>query len=210
MASQRLRSTILIAIAACALVIVAFSFLHWVDFGRADADLFEGGLPPSFSLDGTEISRIQGANSIESATDATVNGCTCRAGFGDGYYVAILGTIVLVMAAAALLTAIDLRLLMAVAIIASLAAFTIAGYNAIADWQGVGRATQMQPLQNLDGEVRAELYLLVAAAGLAAVLGGAVLATAARPAPEYEPDEDETDETNEQSQTPEEVNEAWA
>lgn len=193
------------------MVMIAFSFLHWVDFGRSDASLFETVPPPAFSLDGTETSRIQGANSVESATDAAVNGCTCRAGFGDGYYVAILGGIVLLAAAAVVFTRIDVRVLMGVAIVAGLAAFTIAGYNAIADWQGVGRATQSQPLQNLDGSVRAELYLLTAVSGLAAVLGAGLLATMARE-PEFEEEEEDLPEgpAEEPAAGTEEVNEAWA
>jgi len=189
--AELVRTLLLIGLATCASFVVVLSFFPWVDFAP---EVNPTVSPPQttetiFSLDGTELSRIRGATTIDETANQESDACSCRSDLGDGYIVALLGSVAFVGASAALYIRSGARSLVLVATLAVVGAFTIAGYNAIALWEGVGRSLQTERLMNLDGSVRTELYALTAIAGLAAVLGGAVLATTMRTAPE----EDDSD-----------------
>jgi hypothetical protein len=181
------RTLLLIGTLACAVLVIALSFLSWVDFRpEANASIPELKREAIFSLRGTELSRIRGPQSISETNAQVFDACSCRSDFGDGYLTAILGGVAAAAAVGAFLLRHAKRSLIIVAMLAALTAFTIAGYNAIAIWEGVGRSDQGERLMNLDGSVRAELYALTAIAGLAAVLGGAALATTVQPEPRPE------------------------
>jgi hypothetical protein len=189
------RTLLLIGLATCAAFVVMLSFFPWVDFAP---EVNPTVSPPQtaetiFSLNGTELSRIRGAMTIDETADQESDACSCRSDLGDGYIVAILGLVAFVGACAALYIRSGARSLVFVATLAIIGAFTIAGYNAIAVWEGVGRSFDTEHLMNLDGSVRTELYVLTAIAGLAAILGGAVLATTMRTVPaEDDSDWDDT------------------
>jgi hypothetical protein len=189
------RTLLLIGLATCAAFVVMLSFFPWVDFAP---EVNPTVSPPQtaetiFSLNGTELSRIRGAMTIDETADQESDACSCRSDLGDGYIVAILGLVAFVGACAALYIRSGARSLVLVATLAIIGAFTIAGYNAIAVWEGVGRSFDTEHLMNLDGSVRTELYVLTAIAGLAAILGGAVLATTMRTVPaEDDSDWDDT------------------
>lgn len=186
MTAELARTLLLIGLSTCAAFVVVLSFFPWVDFApEVNPTLIPAPAAETiFSLDGTELSRIRGAMTIEETADQESDACSCRNDFGDGYIVAVLGIVAFAGAAGSLYLRSGARSLVLVATGAAVAAFAIAGYNGIAVWEGVGRSIQAEQLMNLDGSVRAELYALTALAGLAAVLGGAVLATTVRPAPE--------------------------
>jgi hypothetical protein len=189
------RTLLLIGLATCAAFVVMLSFFPWVDFAP---EVNPTVSPPQtaetiFSLNGTELSRIRGAMTIDETAEQESDACSCRSDLGDGYIVAILGLVAFVGACAALYIRSGARSLVLVATLAIIGAFTIAGYNAIAVWEGVGRSFDTEHLMNLDGSVRTELYVLTAIAGLAAILGGAVLATTMRTVPaEDDSDWDDT------------------
>lgn len=201
MNAELARTVLLIGLVTCGALVLVLSFMPWVEFTH----VFGGD--PWFSLKGTELSRMRGAVTLDEALDQASDACTCRNDFGDGYVVAMLGGITFGTGAVALLVRGATRPLVAVGILASIGAFAISGYNAIAIWEGIGRTGEFLSFQELDGEVRPELYSATAAAGLAAILGGAVFATMARRAPEEPLDEDEEIDDGMQL---EEVNEAWA
>jgi hypothetical protein len=177
------KTFLLIAIAMCGAIIVVLSFMNWVDFAADDPFVLGTPLEDlSFTLDGTDVSRIQGAIELPEARLQGENACTCRAGFGDGYITAIFGAIVVALASVAILLQSRIRVLTVAAILASLVAFGIAGYNATGVWEGVGGTSGEGAFLNLDGDVRIELFTLTALAALAAVLGAAVIAIDTRDA----------------------------
>ncbi|MFQ5471603.1 MAG: hypothetical protein ACE5FA_01790, partial [Dehalococcoidia bacterium] len=157
MAENLSKTFLLTAIAACGVLIVAFSFLPWVNFDSGPL-LLEDSLERSisFSLSGTEISRLQGGS-----LGRVGDGCTCKVDFGDGYITAIFGAVVAVAASAAILLRSRGRFLTIPAILASLVAFGMAGYNATGIWEGVGLSNITRGSSvNLDGDVRLELFTL--------------------------------------------------
>jgi len=177
------KTFLLIAIATCGAFIIILSFMNWVDFDADDP--FARGTPLenlSFTLDGGDVSRIQGGIEISEASEQGENACTCRAGFGDGYITAIFGAIVVVLASAAILIRSRVRVLTIGAILASLVVFGVAGYNATGIWEGVGSTSGDGVFLNLDGDVRIELFTLTTLAALSAVLGAAVVAIDTREA----------------------------
>lgn len=187
MTAELTRTLLLIGLATCAAFVAILAFFPWVDF---TPDPLSDPLAPAgrpFSLTGTELSRIRGAVTIEEASNQMGEACSCKNEFGDGYLVAIVGAIAFAGASAALYFRAGARTLVLVSMVAALGAFAVGGYNAIAIWEGVGRSHREAAISNLDGTVRLELYALTAVAAVAAILGGAVLATTIGPAP----DEDE-------------------
>ena len=177
LAANLSKTFLLIAIATCGAFIIVLSFMNWVDF--AVDDHFVVGTPLedlSFTLDGSNVSRIQGAVDLANASDQGENACTCRAGFGDGYVTAIFGAIVVGLASASILLRSPVRVLTMAAILASLVAFGVAGYNATGLWEGVGSTSGDGVFLSLEGEVRLELFALTALAALGAVLGAVVMA----------------------------------
>jgi hypothetical protein len=196
------RTLLLIGLATCAAFVVMLSFFPWVDFAPEPDPNIQPvqGEETIFSLNGTQLSRIRGAMTIDETAEQESNACSCRSDLGDGYIVAIFGVVAFVGACLALYIRSGARSLVLAATLAVIGAFTIAGYNAIAVWEGVGRSFDTDHLMNLDGSVRTELYVLTATAGLAAILGGAVLATTTRAVPvDDESDwDDETSELEEQ------------
>lgn len=216
MTAELARTLLLIGLATCGAVVILLSFMPWVEFTPEPFTIAGSSDGASFSLNGTEVSRIQGAVTIQEALDQTAEACSCKRSLGDGYLVAILGGVTIAAAGLALFVRGAARSVVLVAMLASVGAFSIAGYNAIAIWEGVGRADLSDQFTNLDGDVMPALYALTALAALGAVLGGAVLATLARPAPEAPPEEtddietDDDDDMDEDAVQLEEPNETWA
>lgn len=212
MTAELARTLLLIGLATCGAVVILLSFMPWVEFTpEENADIPELREDPIFSLDGTELSRIRGPVTFDETADQDAPACSCRSDFGDGYLVAILGGVTIAAAGLALFVRGAARSVVLVAMLASVGAFSIAGYNAIAIWEGVGRADLSDQFTNLDGDVMPALYALTALAALGAVLGGAVLATLARPAPEETDDiETDDDDMDEDAVQLEEPNETWA
>ena len=173
---------------------IVLSFMSWVEF--TEDDPFVAGTPLaglSFSVDGPELSRIQGATDHSGAREQGDNASTCRTGFGDGYLTAILGLVVLAAASGAVLVRSRRATFVIVVVLASLAAVVIGGYNATGIWEGVGAASGDGAFLNLDGDVTFELFTLTALAALGAVLGAVVLMTAARDALEQAVEEIEAE-----------------
>lgn len=183
MTAELTRTLLLIGLATCAAFVALLSFFPWVDFTPDPTGNSPGPASRPFSLNGTELSRIRGAVTIEQASDQMSEACSCKNEIGDGYLVAIVGAVTFAGACAALYFRAGARTLVLVAMTAALAAFAIGGYNAIAIWEGVGRSHDTAAFSNLDGSVRLELYALTALAAAAAVLGGAALATTTRTMP---------------------------
>jgi hypothetical protein len=157
------------------LIMIALSFANWVDFEPEPGALVEG---PAFgfSLDGTELSRVRGPDYEQPAdiVEQTEFPCSCRVGFGDGYMVMILGGAIIGASLAGMMVIARARAAAAAIVVASLIAFVIAGYNATGLWEGVGAQTLDDTFVNLDGDIRAELILLMVVSALPAVLGAAV------------------------------------
>lgn len=161
-----------LGLVACGVIVIALSFLSWVEF--KGEDLVDDGTF-SFGVPGTELSRLRGPDYYQPSdiADQEIEVCTCRTDFGDGYFTAILGAIVAVAAGASLaLGPQGRRATWALAIAAGLGAFGIAGYNAAGEWQAIGAATQDDPFVEMSGTVLPTLYILTVAAATAAVLGG--------------------------------------
>jgi hypothetical protein len=186
------KTFLLTAIAACGVLIIVFSFLPWVNF-ESGPQLLKNPLERtiSFSLSGTEISRLQGASLGRVGDD-----CTCKVDFGDGYITAVLGAVVAAAASAAILLRSRGRFLTIPTILASLVTFGMAGYNATGLWKGVtfagGDLTRVTV--NLDGDVRIELFTLTLLAVLAAVLAAVALAIDTRDAQALAAEEMEAEE----------------
>jgi hypothetical protein len=167
---DRTHTGIIVALAACGVLVVVLSFLPWVSFEGEDlvnSGTFEFGVP------GTELSRLRGPDYYQPAdiADQTTDVCTCRAEFGDGYITAILGGLIVVAAVLAVAVRGNARIAPVLAIAASLTAFALAGYNAAGEWQAVGAQTQDDPFVEMTGTVLPALYLLTALAAASAVLG---------------------------------------
>jgi hypothetical protein len=174
--SHPIRAPLLAALLAAGALMIALSFLPWVNFRTQAEDVSFGFPEVSFSIDGSQLSRLRGPGYNQPADIAgqEVNPCTCRVKTGDGYIVAVLGAVVLAAAALGLaLPRMSMPVIVTV-IGASLPAFAVAGYNATGIWQGVGAASLEDVFVKLEGSVRLELLALTAVAGLAAI-GGAAL-----------------------------------
>jgi hypothetical protein len=166
----------LFAFAALAgLLMIALSFANWVDF-EPETDTQEDGPNFSFSLDGTDLSRVRGPDYEQPADilGQTEYPCSCRVGFGDGYLLMGLGGVIAAAAVVGAAVRLAMRPAAGSIVIASLLAFAIAGYNATGLWEGVGARTLEDTFVNLDGDVRLELVVLTAIAALPAVLASAV------------------------------------
>jgi hypothetical protein len=107
------------------------------------------------------------------------------AGFSGGVVAASLAGLVLRAGA---------RLFAALAVVASLLAFAIAGYNATGYWEGVGARTLEDTFVNLDGDVRLELIALTIVAAVPAILGAIVWSILPRAEPDDLDDEEVTTE----------------
>jgi hypothetical protein len=203
---------VLLAIAACAVLIAVLSFLPWVEFSYEPSGL-DNNLPSfSFTLDGTEVSRLRGPDYDQPAdiVGQETNPCTCRVDAGDGYITAGLGLILLAVAGAGLfLPAVSKRLVAILTIAAALLAFVVAGYNALGDWEGVGAPSFDAEFANLDGTVQPALWALVAVSIVAAVLG-AVMWSLERAAEREEDDFEYDEETSEPEKALTERAEGWA
>jgi hypothetical protein len=185
--ANRSQTFLLITIALCGALIVLLSFLPWVNFDEDDpfvAGTSLAGL--SFTLDGTDVSRLQGAIDLPDARTQGENACTCRADFGDGYLTAIFGAITLATAAGAVVIRSRMGVFVAGAILASLASVALGGYNATGIWEGVGAHVGSGAFLNMDGDVTFGLFALTALSALASVLGAVVLMIAVREARELE------------------------
>lgn len=196
MTAELTRTLLLIGLVTCAAFVGVLAFFPWVDFTPEPLGNTLAPFSEPFSLNGTELSRVQGAVTLDQAADQVGEACSCKRSFGDGYVVAVLAAITFALGCAALYFRSSARALVFGAMIVAVVTFVLAGYNAIAIWEGVGRSHEEAFLVNLDGEIRAELYALTALAGVAAVLGGAALATTTRPVPEdedFEWDDDKPD-----------------
>jgi hypothetical protein len=173
----------LLALAAVAgLLMIILSLAKWVDFEPETGALLDG--PNfSFSLAGTELSRVRGPDRKQPADIVKQKEfpCTCRAEPGDGYVVAALGGLIVGTSVAGIAVLAWARRAAVSTVLASLFAFVIAGYNATGLWQGVGARTSEDTFLLLDGDVRAELILLTLVAALPAVLAASVWGILLRP-----------------------------
>lgn len=211
---NRTRPYLLLGVAACAVLMVVLSFLPWVKFeGEAISLGFENTFGHfSFSLDGTEVSRLRGPDYAQPADilGQETNPCTCRVDTGDGYITAALGLLLLAVSGAGLfLTAVSRRLIAILTIAIGMLAFVVAGYNALGDWIGVGAPTIDHEFANLDGTVQPALWALVVASVVAAVLG-AVMWSLDRAAEREEDDFEYDEETSEPDEALTERAEGWA
>jgi hypothetical protein len=177
--------------AVVGILIIVLSFAPWVEFTPDPEALFEG-TTFSFSLDGTELSRLRGPDYQQ---PADISGqeefpCSCRSGFGDGYIVALMGLLIVAAAVAGIFLRGRERMAATVVIVAALIAFAVAGYNATGIWQGAGARSLDDPFVLLDGDVRAELIALTVLSGVAAVMGAVVWSLLPRGENDYVDDEE--------------------
>ena len=169
---ERWRRQLIIGLAVCGALISLLSFAPWVRFHSISDELTTPGAPQaSVRVRGTHISRLRDKESLDRTDVQDVDGwCSCYVSVGDGYLTALLGVLLMAAAAAAYVGGRDRPAAM-VGVVASMGALAVAGFNGIASWQAYVW-TNLQALEITDGAVQAWLWLLVAAAAVAAVLAG--------------------------------------
>ncbi|MEO8457857.1 MAG: hypothetical protein ABI559_08600, partial [Chloroflexota bacterium] len=143
------------------------SFLPWLHFNSVT---IEGDTSPlaSVSLSGTHTSRWRDLEEIGRDDVQNVDGwCSCRVSLGDGYFTALLGLVVVLIAAGGWYFGHDRAAAMA-GIMASVGALALAGFNAVAGWNAY-IWTNAQQFEFANGSLQPALVLLVIAAVLAAL-----------------------------------------
>jgi hypothetical protein len=168
-ALDRLRTVLLLAIAACGLLIAALSFAPWVAFestiGGPDA--------VSFDLSGTETSRLRDVETLERNTIQPEDGwCSCRVEIGDGYLTAAMGVLLVAAAGLALATGRD-QLATAPGVVLAMIAFAGAGFNAAGEWHAL-IWTSESFTEEVGGSATVWLWLLAAVAAAGALAAGAL------------------------------------
>lgn len=156
----------------CGGLIAALSFAPWVRFESIEVEDITPDAPKaSVTVAGTHISRWRDKDTLLLLDVEDVDGwCSCRVAAGDGYLTAGLG---MVLVGAAVIAAVSRRdrLAAMTGAAASLAAFGLAGYNGLADWNAYVW-TNLQNLEATEGTVQPGLIALMAAAIVGAVLSG--------------------------------------
>ncbi|MCI0819771.1 MAG: hypothetical protein J4O12_05695 [Chloroflexi bacterium] len=201
---EAVRSAFIAGIAICGLAVFVLSLLPWLTFEARD---FDGTIVPpipivSESFSGLDISRSRDIEDhAETEAPHEVGWCSCDAAIGDGYFTAALGLLIIASAGIARLGGRP-ALGGGAAALAGLAIVTIAGYNAIADWNAI--IWTSHPVVT-EGTVQVALYALIAVGAIAAFDGSSLWAISRAPEPTDEEayDYDEDDE-------PTEGTEAWA
>jgi hypothetical protein len=181
------RELLLMSVAACGLLIVVLSFLPWVKFSSLtfESSSTEG---LSFTISGTETSRLRDLEVIDIDTvQEEHEWCSCRVDTGDGYVTAALGGLLALAAAAALATRRD-RAAMPVAVIAALCTLFLAGYDALGKWQAFVW-TDLGLTEAVDGSPTWQLWTIMAASAVAAVLARVVWTLAGLRDEEWDEDE---------------------
>ena len=157
---------------ASGVLMMLLAFLPWVEFTSIDVDTLEPDVLPETSIDlrGTETSVFRDTEVIESDAIENEDGwCSCRVDFGDGYFVAFAGALIVACAALAYVTRRDMLFgsLMAVAALGSL---FLAGFNALADWQAIAW-TEVRATEAVEGSATVFLWALVFVSAIAALCG---------------------------------------
>ena len=166
---QRLATRILIALSVCALVLIALSFAPWISFESTIAT--EGGERSQIDISGTGISRLRDLETIEpSDIDDEVGWCSCRASFGDGWFVALLGIGLLGASGLALWRGPTNRGAV-FGVVVALGAVGLTGWNAFGEWRGLAVTGSALTLEEVEGTPTVWLWLLLSAGMVAAVLG---------------------------------------
>lgn len=168
----------------------ALSFAPWISFTSAVPAL--AGTPDAeIDVPGSRLSAFRDRELIGRSEVPSEDGwCSCRVGFGDGYFTALLGLMIGGGAVAAMFFGHTARL-PGLAIIAGLTALALTGYNAFAEWRALAY-TNISFLEEVKGSRTAWLYLLLGVEALAAVLGAVLWGILQQDADGY--DEDGPDE----------------
>jgi hypothetical protein len=169
---ERFRLQFIAGVALCGVLITMLSFAPWVRFESIEGEDITPDAPKaSVSVAGTHISRWRDEESLLANEIENVDGwCSCRVAAGDGYLTALFGGILIGASAAAFLRPRD-RSMAAIGVAASLAAFGVAAYNGIADWDAYVW-TNLQNLEVTEGTVQPGLIGLIVVAMATAVLSG--------------------------------------
>lgn len=195
------RSALIAGIAIGGLAVVVLSFLPWVTFENRIQSAFVPEVSTSFS--GLDISRSRDIESIAEAEAPHAEGwCGCEVGIGDGYFTAALG---LIMIASAGIARLGRRPALGggATALAALAIVTIAGFNAVADWNAI--IWTAVPVAS-DGTVQPALFAMIAVGAIAAIDGSALWAISRSTSFDNEEAYDYT----EGEEDPMEGTEAWA
>jgi hypothetical protein len=185
----RLFTRLYAGLAVCGLLIAVLSFLPWVKFESVE---IAGDTSPKASIDlaGIHTSRWRDLEELDRDTPQEDGWCSCRVGFGDGWLTAGLGLLLVAIAAGGWYIEHDRAASVAGGLVA-LGVLSIAGFDAIADWQAI-IYTNIQGLEAAEGSVQAPLIVLLLTAAVAAVLAGLALGFAwLYDDPTYEDEEDE-------------------
>ena len=169
---KRYRLRFIAGIALCGVLIALLSFAPWVRFQSIEGEDITPDAPKAtVSVAGTHISRSRDEESLLANDVENVDGwCSCRVSPGDGYLTAALGVVLVATAVIAAITRRD-RSMAITGATASVAAFGVAGYNGLADWNAYVW-TNLQNLEVTEGTVQPGLIGLIVAAMAAAVLSG--------------------------------------
>ena len=186
------RSALIAGIAICGLAVVVLSILPWVEFETRQSTVLGSPLTVSESFSGLDISRSRDIESVAQAEAPHARGwCSCEVAVGDGYFTAALGLLLVASAGVARFGG-RYALGGATAAAAAILVVTLAGYNAVADWNAIVWTTS--PVAT-DGTVQPALFALIAVGAIAAIDGSAAWAmsrsTAFDDEEAYDYDEDE-------------------
>jgi hypothetical protein len=148
------------------------AFAPWVEFTSMDV---EPAVPIEFAetsieLRGTETSVFRDAETVNSDAIESEDGwCSCRVDFGDGYFVAFAGLLIVASAALAYVTRRDMFFGPLVAV-AALGSLVLTGFNALADWQAIAW-TESRATEAVEGSPTPYLWALVLVCAIAALCG---------------------------------------
>jgi hypothetical protein len=184
---------------------IVLAFTTWINFTSIDEeDTLDSTLPAtSIDLAGTETSRLRDTETIEIDTiQEEEEWCSCRVDFGDGYFVAFLGLLVVGAAALAFVTGRD-TVFGAFITIAGLGSMLLAGFNAFGEWDALAW-TSVRQTEAVEGSATPMLWALVLVSAMAAVCGGVLWASGLRAE-----DEEEMEYDDDFEELPERYN-AWA
>lgn len=173
---ERLYTRLYAGLAVCGLLMIALSFLPWVEF---HSGTFEGdtGEKVSLNLSGTHTSRWRDLETLGPSDPKEESGwCSCYVGAGDGYLTAGLGAGLIAIAAFGWWTKLD-RPASIFGGVVSLTALGIAGFDALADWQAI-IYSNLQGLEAVEGSIQPALIALLAVSAIAALLSGLALGLA--------------------------------
>jgi hypothetical protein len=205
--TDRVRGRLLVLAGVSGAVMVLLAFAPWVEFKSIEDEDTAAFDAPRTSMDlrGTETSRFRDTEVIEIDTIQSKDGwCSCRADFGDGYFVILAGLIVVASAALAFATRRD-TLFGALMAVAALGALALSGFNALADWQAIA-FTDFRQTEPLDGHATPLLWGLVLVSAIAALCGAILWGVGIGMAGDDEEDEEDLEYEEEM---PERLN-AWA